>query len=59
VRGVQLIEDLRKAYNKQRLDRRLRIYRAPKVLIIDEIGSTLLHDSHIPAPGEETGGTAI
>ena len=38
VTAHELIEDLRKAYNEQRLDRRLRIYRAPKVLIIDEMG---------------------
>jgi len=38
VTAHEFIEDLRKAYNEQRLDRRLRIYRAPKVLIIDEMG---------------------
>ncbi|MBR8661832.1 DNA replication protein DnaC [Brevibacillus aydinogluensis] len=34
----QLIEDLRKAYAENRLDKRLRIYIRPKLLIIDEIG---------------------
>jgi DNA replication protein DnaC len=33
-----LIEDLRKAYAENRLDKRLRIYTRPKLLIIDEIG---------------------
>lgn len=34
----QLIEDLRKAYMENRLDKRLRIFIRPKLLIIDEIG---------------------
>lgn len=38
VTAHDLVEDLRKAYNEQRLDRRMRVYRAPKVLIIDEMG---------------------
>jgi len=33
-----LVADLGKAYREGRLDRRLRIYLAPKVLIIDEMG---------------------
>jgi DNA replication protein DnaC len=33
-----LVEDLRQAYAEHRLERRLRIYGAPKLLIIDEIG---------------------
>jgi len=32
------MEDLRKAQEEHRLDRRLRVYLAPKVLIIDEFG---------------------
>lgn len=38
VRAHQLLEDLRQAQAEHRLDRRLRIYLAPKVLIIDEFG---------------------
>lgn len=38
VRAHQLLEDLRKAQAEHRLERRLRIYLAPKVLIIDEFG---------------------
>ena len=38
VRAYQLMEDLRKAQEEHRLDRRLRVYLAPKVLIIDEFG---------------------
>ena len=38
VRTYQLMEDLRKAQEEHRLDRRLRVYLAPKVLIIDEFG---------------------
>ncbi len=33
-----LIEDLRKAYAENRLDKRIRIYIRPKLLVIDEIG---------------------
>ena len=33
-----LVQDLRKAYADQRLERRMRVYLAPKVLIIDEVG---------------------
>ena len=32
-----LVQDLRKAYAEQRLER-MRVYLAPKVLIIDEVG---------------------
>jgi len=38
VRAHQLLEDLRRAQLEHRLDRRMRIYLAPKVLIIDEFG---------------------
>ena len=33
-----LMEDLRKARAEHRLDRRMRVYLAPKVLIVDEFG---------------------
>ena len=33
-----MIEDLRKAYTENRLDKRLRVYIRPKILIIDEVG---------------------
>ena len=33
-----LVEDLRRAYEEHRLDRRMRVYLTPKVLIIDEVG---------------------
>lgn len=33
-----LVQDLRKAYADQRLERGMRVYLAPKVLIIDEVG---------------------
>ena len=33
-----LVEDLKRAYADNRLDRRMRVYIAPKVLIIDEVG---------------------
>ena len=36
VRAYDLVEDLRKAQAEHRLDRRMRVYPAPKVLIIDE-----------------------
>jgi len=38
VRAHQLMEDLGRAQAEGRLDRRLRVYLAPKVLIIDEFG---------------------
>ena len=38
VRAHELVEDLRAAQAEHRLDRRLRIYLAPKLLIIDEFG---------------------
>ncbi len=38
VRAHDLLEDLRKAQVEHRLDRRLRIYLAPKLLVIDEFG---------------------
>jgi transposase/DNA replication protein DnaC len=33
-----LVEDLKRAYADNRLERRMRVYLAPKVLIIDEVG---------------------
>lgn len=38
VRAHELVADLRKAMAEHRLDRRMRMYLAPKVLIIDEFG---------------------
>ena len=38
VRACDLMEDLRKARAEHNLDRRMRVYRAPKVLIVDEFG---------------------
>jgi DNA replication protein DnaC len=38
VRAHDLMEDLRRAQAEHRLDRRLRVYLAPRVLIIDEFG---------------------
>lgn len=38
VRAHELIEDLRKAQAENRLDKRMRVYTAPRVLIIDEFG---------------------
>ena len=38
VRAHDLLEDLRRAAAEHRLDRRLRVYLAPKVLVIDEFG---------------------
>jgi DNA replication protein DnaC len=38
VRAHELLEDLRRAQAEHRLDRRLRVYLGPKVLIIDEFG---------------------
>lgn len=37
-RAHELLEDLRRAQAEHRLDRRMRVYLAPKVLIIDEFG---------------------
>src|SRR5579875_1087379 len=39
-----LVQDLGRAYREGRLDRRMRIYLAPKVLIIDEMGYLPLDD---------------
>ncbi len=39
VRAYDLMEDLRKARAEGRLDRRLRVYLSPKVLIVDEFGN--------------------
>lgn len=38
VRAHDLLEDLRRAQAEHRLDRRLRVYLAPRVLVIDEFG---------------------
>lgn len=38
VRAHDLLEDLRRAQAEHRLDRRMRVYLAPKLLIIDEFG---------------------
>src|SRR5262245_49919000 len=38
VRAHDLLDDLRRAQAEHRLDRRLRVYLAPKVLLIDEFG---------------------
>ena len=38
VRAYHLMEDLRKARAEHNLDRRMRVYLAPKVLIVDEFG---------------------
>ena len=38
VRAYDLMEDLRKARAEHRLDHRMRVYLAPKVLIVDEFG---------------------
>ena len=38
IRAYDLMEDLRRAQEEHRLDRRMRVYLAPKVLIIDECG---------------------
>ena len=38
VRAYELMEDLRKARAEHNLDRRLRVYLAPKVLVVDEFG---------------------
>jgi hypothetical protein len=39
-----LVNDLGRAYREGRLDRRMRVYLAPKVLIIDEMGYLPLDD---------------
>src|SRR6201986_3887880 len=39
-----LVDDLGRAYREGRLDRRMRVYLAPKVLIIDEMGYLPLDD---------------
>ena len=36
------MEDLRRAQEEHRLDRRMRVYLAPRVLIIDEFGNMAL-----------------
>ena len=38
VRAHDLMEDLRKARNEHNLDRRMRVYLSPKVLLVDEFG---------------------
>lgn len=38
VKAHGLIEDLRRAHSEQRLERRMRVYLSPKVLIVDEFG---------------------
>ena len=38
VRAYDLMEDMRKARAEHRLDRRIRVYLAPKVLVVDEFG---------------------
>ena len=38
VKAYDLMEDLRKARAEHRLDRRMRVYLSPKVLIVDEFG---------------------
>jgi DNA replication protein DnaC len=38
VTAQALIEDLRQAHAENRLERRMRVYLAPKVLIVDEVG---------------------
>jgi DNA replication protein DnaC len=40
----ELVTDLGRAYREGRLDRRLRVYLAPKVLVIDEMGYLPLDD---------------
>lgn len=35
---TQMMSDLRKAYEENRLDRRMRVYLRPKLLIVDEVG---------------------
>ena len=38
IRAYDLMEDLRKARAEHNLDRRMRVYLAPKVLVVDEFG---------------------
>ena len=38
VRAYDLMEDLRKVQTEHNLDRRMRVYLAPKVLVVDEFG---------------------
>ena len=38
VRAYDVMEDLRKARTEHNLDHRMRVYLAPKVLIVDEFG---------------------
>ena len=38
VRAYELMEDLRKARTEHNLDRRMKVYLAPKVLVVDEFG---------------------
>ena len=38
VRAHDLMEDLRKARNEHNLDRRMKVYLAPRVLVVDEFG---------------------
>jgi DNA replication protein DnaC len=38
VKAHDLIEDLRRAHNEGRLDRRMRVYLSPRVLVVDEFG---------------------
>lgn len=38
IRAHDLLEDLRRAQDENRLDRRMKVYMSPKVLIIDEFG---------------------
>jgi DNA replication protein DnaC len=40
----ELVTDLARAYREARLDRRMRVYLAPKVLVIDEMGYLPLDD---------------
>jgi DNA replication protein DnaC len=35
---AQLVGDLRKAYEENRLDKRMRVYLRPRLLIVDEVG---------------------
>lgn len=38
VNANALVDDLKRAYHENRLDRRMRVYLSPKVLIVDEMG---------------------
>lgn len=44
ITAQDLVTDLGRAYREGRLDRRMRVYIAPKVLIIDEMGYPPLDD---------------